>query len=252
VAGATAVCTERTLNNSRVALGSVLAEEDIKQMAKGTLFWGLGMSETFGPYSRGDELRAPGYPLCSPIDHVADRFELRVADENDQPVADGEIGEIQVRGYALTPALHKLEREGYFTADGFYHTGDQGLVQGKRVHFVGRGGDMIKTAGSNVSPAEVELEMQQLNGVHNAYVVGLPDAERGQLVVAAVVPRDGAVLDFEQIQAQLKQRLSAYKVPRRYVAIAREEVPVLHSNKVSRRLLEGLLAEKLGMTVKPA
>lgn len=246
VAGATATCTERTLNNSRVAMGSVLADEDLQLMAKAKPFWGLGMSETFGPYSYGDELRAPGYPLCAPMDHVADGFELRVADESNNQVGEGEIGEIQVRGYAVTPALHKLEREGYFTADGFYHTGDRGLVQGSRINFVGRGGDMIKTVGSNVSPAEVELELQQLEGVHNAYVVGLPDRERGQLVVAAVIPREGAVLDFEHIQAQLKQRLSSYKVPRLYVAITREELPMLPSNKVSRRLLETFLAGRLG------
>jgi acyl-CoA synthetase (AMP-forming)/AMP-acid ligase II len=246
VAGATTVCTERTLNNSRVAMGSVLAPEDLQLMAKSKPYWGLGMSETFGPYSYGDELRAPGYPLCAPMDHIADGFELRVVDEENQPVADGEIGEIQLRGYAVTPALHKLERDGYFTPDGFYRTGDRGLVQGTRINFVGRGGDMIKTAGSNVSPAEVELEMQQLDGIHNAYVVGLPDAERGQLVVAAVVAREGAQLDFERIQTQLKQRLSAYKVPRLYTEIAREDVPMLHSNKVSRRLLETMLAQKFG------
>ena len=89
----------------------------------------------------------------------------------------------------------------YFTADGYYHTGDMGLVEGSRIHFIGRNGDMIKTDGSNVSPAEVEMEMQLLPGVHSAYVVGVPDKERGQLVVAAVVPRDGAALDFADIQA---------------------------------------------------
>jgi acyl-CoA synthetase (AMP-forming)/AMP-acid ligase II len=180
------------------------------------------------------------------MDHIADGFELRVVDDNNQPVAEGATGDIQIRGYGVTPALHKLERDGFFTPDGFYRTGDRALKQGSRILFTGRGGDMIKTAGSNVSPAEVELEMQQLDGVHNAYVVGLPDAERGQLVVAAVVAREGATLDFEQIQLLLKQRLSAYKVPRLYAEITREEVPMLHSNKVSRRLLEALLAEKFG------
>jgi acyl-coenzyme A synthetase/AMP-(fatty) acid ligase len=252
VAGATTCCTEKTMSNSRVAMGSVLAAEDLQLMAQARPYWGLGMSETFGPYSYGNELRAPGYPLCAPLDHIADGFELRVADENNNQVGDGEIGEIQVRGYEVAPALHKLGREGYYTPDGFYRTGDRGLVEGRRVNFVGRGGDMIKTAGSNVSPAEVELEMQQLEGVHNAYVVGLPDRERGQLVVAAVIPRDGAVLDFDRIQTQLKQRLSSYKVPRQYVAIERDEVPMLHSNKVSRRLLEALLAKKLGREVKSA
>ena len=236
VAGATTNCTERTLNNSRVSMGSVLAAEDMQLIGATKPYWSLGMSETFGPYSYGDELRAAGYPLAAPLDHTADGFELRVADQDNHQVGDGETGEIQVRGYALTPALHKLDREAYFTPDGFFRTGDRGLVDGSRIHFIGRSGDMIKTAGSNVSPAEVELEMQQLEGVHNAYVVGLPDRERGQLVVAAVIAREGATLNFEQIQASLKARLSSYKVPRLYVEIARDELPVLHSNKVSRRL----------------
>ena len=160
-------------------------------MAGATMIWGLGMSETLGPYSYGDELRAPGYPLCAPMDHFADGFEVRVADARGPAgAATGEVGEIQVRGYAVTPGLHKMRARRIFTADGFYHTGDMGLFQGSRLLFIGRGGDMIKTAGSNVSPAEVEMEMQQLDGVQSAYVVGLPDTERGQLVAAAVVPGD--------------------------------------------------------------
>lgn len=244
--GATTVCTERTLNNSRIAMGSVLAAEDMQLMAAARPYWGLGMSETIGPYSWGDELRVPGYLMCAPMDHFADRYDVRVADEEGNQVGDGEVGEIQVRGYPVTTGLHKIEREEYFTPDGFYHTGDMGLVEGSRVHFVGRNGDMIKTMGSNVSPAEVEMELQALEGVHSAYVVGLPDKERGQLVVAAVVPREGAKLDFADIEATLRKRLSSYKVPRAYVEITREEVPMLHSNKVSRRQIETLMASKLG------
>jgi acyl-CoA synthetase (AMP-forming)/AMP-acid ligase II len=245
-AGATSICTEKTLNNSRVAMGSVLAEEDMKLLAQAKPYWALGMSETLGPYAYSDILRAPGYPLCAPLDHFADRYEVRVADEAGRQVGDGETGEIQVRGYALTPGLHKVERAEYFTPDGYYHTGDMGLVEGSRVHFIGRNGDMVKTAGANVSPAEVEIEMQALEGVHSAYVVGIPDRERGQLLVAAVVARDGMTLDFDAIQKTLRQRLSSYKVPRAYVSITREEVPLLHSNKVSRRQIEAMLAKKLG------
>lgn len=246
VIGATSVCTEATSTSSLLAMGSVLTEEDLKAFPNLDIKWALGMTETLGPYSYGDVLRVPGYPLCSPLDHIADEFEIRVADDEGNLVADGEIGEIQVRGYALTPALHKVERSGCFTPDGFYHTGDRGLVEGKRIHFVGRTGDVIKTASANVSPAEVEMEMQHLEGVHSAYVVGLPDRERGQLVAAAVVPRGGVVLDFAEIQAKLRERLSGYKVPRAFVAITREEVPMLHSNKVAQRQIERLLAQKLG------
>jgi acyl-CoA synthetase (AMP-forming)/AMP-acid ligase II len=246
VAGGVAACTERTLSNSRVAMGSVLADEDVALMGQSKPYWGLGMSETLGPYSYGDELRAPGRPMCAPLDHWAPGYEVRVVDEQDRPVPDGGVGEIQIRGYPVTPGLHKIERAEYFTPDGFYRTGDMALVEGARVHFIGRNGDMIKTAGSNVAPAEVEMEMQALEGVHSAYVVGLPDAERGQLVVAAVVPREGATLDFGEIEAKLRKQLSSFKVPRAYIQIAREEVPLLHSNKVARRQIATMIAERLG------
>lgn len=246
-AGAAVICGERLLSDSQIAMGSVLSEDDLEKLsAQPKPWWGLGMSETLGPYSYGDEFRAKGYPVCAPMDHFADGYEIRIADENNEPVADGEIGEMQVRGYPLAPALHKIERSEHYTPDGFYHTGDMCLIEGERVHFVGRGGDMIKTAGSNVSPAEVEMEMQALDGVHNAYVVGLPDGERGQLVVAAVVPREGASLDFASIEREMRARLSSYKVPREYIELQREDVPMLHSNKVARREIERIAAERLG------
>jgi len=247
IAGAVTVCSSRTLNNSRFSVGAVLADEDLKLLSASKPYWGLGMTETLGPYSYGDVHRVPGYPVCAPMDHWADGFEVRIVDESNQPVSDGGTGEIQVRGPAITPALHKVKREDYLTPDGFLRTGDMGLVEGARVHFVGRNGDMIKTSRSNVSPAEVEMEMQTLDGVHNAYVVGLPDDERGQLVVAAVVARDDNVtLDFAAIETKLRQRLSSYKVPRAYLQIRRDEVPMLPSNKVARREVAKLMAQRLG------
>lgn len=248
MAGAATLCTEGTSTSNRMAMGSVLAEDDLQRLQTFMKppFWGLGMTETLGPYTYGNIARAPGYPVCAPMDNIAERYEVRIADANDRPVADGERGEMQVRGYPVAPGLHKIERSACFTPDGYYHTGDMCLVEGSRIHFVGRDGDMIKTGGSNVSPAEVEMEMQSLEGVHNAYVVGLPDKERGQLVVAAVVPRDGVTLDFTDIEVQLRKRLSSYKVPRAYVAITHAEVPMLPSNKVSRRQIEQLVADRLG------
>jgi acyl-CoA synthetase (AMP-forming)/AMP-acid ligase II len=180
---------------------------------------------------------------------VADGFEIRVADSNDEPVADGERGEMQVRGYPLTPGLHKVERDSCFTPDGYYRTGDMCERHGSRILFVGRDGDMIKTANSNVSPAEVELELQSLPGVHLAYVVGLPDAERGQIVAAGVIAREGAVLDFGAIEAEMRRRLSGYKVPRAWAELTHDEVPMLPSNKVARRQLVPLLASRLGREV---
>lgn len=245
-AGATTVCTERTSTDSRIAMGSVLADDDAYTLPEGWTIWALGMTETIGPYSYGDVMRVPGYPLCAPLDHIAEGFEVRVVDSHGNPVADGQKGEIQVRGYALTPGLHKIERHEFFEPDGFYRTGDMGVVQGGRILFVGREGDMIKTGNSNVSPAEVEMEIQRLDGVHSAYVVGIPDPARGQLLVAAVVPRDGAALDTERLREALRERLSSFKVPREYVVFRREDVPMLPSNKVARREIEKIVARKLG------
>ena len=109
----------------------------------------------------------------------------------------------------------------------------------------GRDGDMIKTGNSNVSPAEVELEMQSLEGVHNAYVVGLPDKERGQIVVAAVVPRDGVTLDLTDIEVQLRKRLSSYKVPRRVLFVQESDLELTASNKVKTAPLRELAARRL-------
>jgi acyl-CoA synthetase (AMP-forming)/AMP-acid ligase II len=249
VAGAVTMCSGRTLRNSRFSVGSVLAEEDLKLMSATKPYWGLGMTETLGPYAYGDVHRVPGRPVCAPMDHWADSFEVRIVDADNRPVGEGGSGEIQVRGPAVTTALHKIRREDFFTADGFLRTGDMGLIDGSRVHFIGRNGDVVKTAGSNVSPAEVEMEMQALEGVHNAYVVGLPDRERGQLLVAAVVARDNSVkLDIADMEAQLRQRLSSYKVPRVILQLDRDEIPMLPSNKVARREIATLLAQRLGRT----
>ncbi|WP_395331440.1 class I adenylate-forming enzyme family protein [Novosphingobium sp. BL-8H] len=247
--GAVTTCTERTLSNSRFAMGSVLAEEDLERIRGPQPWWGLGMSETLGPYGWGDEFRVPGRPVCAPMDHFAPGYDIRIADEDGRSVGDGEVGEMQVRGPAVAPALHKIDPAEHYTADGYLHTGDLCLVEdradGRRIHFVGRGGDMIKVSGSNVSPAEVEMELQALDSVHSAYVVGLPDRERGALLVAALVPRDGAVLDMTAIEARMRDSLSGYKVPRAWVELTREDVPLLHSNKVARREIARIVAARL-------
>ena len=244
--GAVTVCSDKTLNNNRLAIGSVMAEEDLKLMKGAPPYWGLGMTETLGPYAWSEEFRAPGYPVCAPMDNFTEGLDIRVANEADEAVTDGEIGEVQLRGYAFATGLHKMERSEHFTADGYYRTGDLVFVQGTRLLFAGRNGDMIKSASSNVSPAEVELELQEQEGVQNAYVVGIPDRERGQLVVAAVVPREGARLDFGAIEAELRRRLSSYKVPRAYETFAPEQIPMLASNKVARRQIEQLMIDRLG------
>ena len=103
----------------------------------------------------------------------------------------GEHGELCIRGPYVMQRYYKRSREECFDADGWFHTGD--LVRTDAdgfYYFIGRRGSMIKTAGANVSPAEVEKAIARVSGGSTAYVLGIPDPERGQAVVA-VIATDG-------------------------------------------------------------
>ncbi|MCV7101565.1 class I adenylate-forming enzyme family protein [Mycobacterium palustre] len=159
-------------------------------------------------------------------------FETKVAD----PDAAG-VGELCIRGPYVMQGYYKRSREECFDADGWFHTGDLVRVDADGFYyFVGRRGAMIKTAGANVSAAEVENAIARVTGAE-AYVVGLPDPERGELVAAVVVePR----LDEAALRRRLASELSAYKIPKRFVAVPRAEIPLLSSGKVDTRRLTKL------------
>ncbi len=130
------------------------------------------------------------------------------------PVRDGEPGEICVRGEDVCVGMLKRERSTVFDADGWYHAGDLGRFDGGELFFMGRLSDTLKASGMNVTPREVELAIESLEGVQQAVVVGIPHADRGQEVAAAVVPAAGVDLDSECILNHLRPLLSSYKLPR--------------------------------------
>ena len=120
-------------------------------------------------------------------------IERRVVDpETGAEVPPGEVGELHLRGGALMTGFYKVDRREVFTADGFYPTKDLVRIDADGyVYFVGRTGDMIKTNSANVSRLEVEAALNALPEVELSLVAGLPDAELGEMVVAAVVPAAG-------------------------------------------------------------
>jgi acyl-CoA synthetase (AMP-forming)/AMP-acid ligase II len=136
---------------------------------------------------------------------------------------------------------YRRSREDCFDADGWFHTGDLVRTDPDGFHyFVGRRDSMIKTAGANVAPAEVERAIAKVAGGAVAHVVGIPDAERGQIVAAVVVAEDGTEFDESALKDALKAELSAYKIPRRFVALSRAEVPLLSSGKIDVPRLKAL------------
>jgi acyl-CoA synthetase (AMP-forming)/AMP-acid ligase II len=153
-----------------------------------------------------------------------------------------EHGELCIRGPYLMQGYYKRSREECFDADGWFHTGDLVRTDADGYHyFVGRRGSMIKTAGANVSPAEVEKALARISAGAPAYVLGLPDSDRGQAVVA-VIATDGAV-DESSLRNELKRELSAYKIPKRIVAVPPARIPVLSSGKVDMKRLAAVFDE---------
>jgi acyl-CoA synthetase (AMP-forming)/AMP-acid ligase II len=134
-----------------------------------------------------------------------------------------------------------------FDADGFFHTGDAGFVDADGfVHWEGRRTEMIKTGGANVSPAEIEVQLRACPPVKLSRVIGVPDARLDEIVVACITLKDGAEADADDIRAFLKERVAAYKVPKRVLFFADGEIPMTTSDtKVRDDALLALVRERL-------
>ncbi|MDT5016978.1 MAG: hypothetical protein QOD39_3138, partial [Mycobacterium sp.] len=169
-------------------------------------------------------------------------FDTKVIDPDTERVVDvSEVGELCIRGPYLMQGYYKRSREECFDADGWFHTGDLVRTDDEGfVYFIGRRGAMIKTAGANVAPAEVEKAIAKVTGGAVAHVIGLPDADRGQLVAAVIALDGGAHFAQDALRELLKGELSAYKIPRRFVAVPASQIPVLSSGKVDIARLTGL------------
>jgi fatty-acyl-CoA synthase len=156
----------------------------------------------------------------------------------------GEVGEFRVKGY-VTPGYYRdpeLDRAA-FDAEGYFVTGDLGLVgDDGRVRFRGRLKEMIKTGGINVAPLEVESVLLAHPAVNQAYVVGVPDRDKGELTVAAVELREGATATAATLTAFCRERLATYKVPAHIVFRKADEFPRTPTGKVHKPQLREELA----------
>ncbi len=202
-----------------------------------TILERYGMSETImltsNPYlaSQGERRGGTvGFPLPG--------VSLRVCDPADQPLPVGDIGGIQVqgpnvfKGYWRMPEKTKEE----FTEDGYFRTGDVGKVDERGyVSIVGRSKDLIISGGYNVYPAEIEGYINEMGGVAESALVGVPHPDFGEVGVAVVVRKPGAALDGEQIIATLKSKLANFKIPKRCYVV--DDLPRNTMGKVQKNLL---------------
>jgi acyl-CoA synthetase (AMP-forming)/AMP-acid ligase II len=174
--------------------------------------------------------------------------ELRVVDPTTgAAVEEGGWGELAVRGPTLMRRYLGRTPEECFDAAGFFRTGDMGWVDGDGyLHYEGRRTEMIRTAGANVSPAEIEVQLRACPDVKLARIVGVPDPRVDQIVVACIVRTDGSEAGEADIQAFLRERVSGYKVPRHVLFFVDGEIPMTGSEaKVRDDGLLALVADRL-------
>ncbi len=154
---------------------------------------------------------------------------------------DSSEGEFLVRGPNIMQGYYGRERWQCFDADGWFHTGDRMRIDADGdFYFLGREGDIIRTSGAQVSPREVEGAISDCTGGGMSLVIGVPDPQRGQVVTAVLV--DAVGTDENALRDALAQRLSPYKIPRRFVHLTEAELPTLSSGKVDLKKLVELVS----------
>jgi acyl-CoA synthetase (AMP-forming)/AMP-acid ligase II len=198
---------------------------------------GYGLTETTGTVSmcRHDD---PPEVIAETVGRPLPGVEVRVVDDERRDVAQGQPGELLVRGFNVM--------KGYFNnptataeaidADGWLATGDVGLVDGGgNIRITDRKKDMFIVGGFNAYPAEIENALLGHPAVAQVAVVGVPDERLGEVGLAFVVARPGMAVDPDEVVAWCKPRLANFKVPRRVIVV--DSLPLNPSGKVMKFVL---------------
>jgi fatty-acyl-CoA synthase len=156
-----------------------------------------------------------------------------------QPVPAGQVGEFTVTGKYLVPGYwDDPERTAAAFQNGYYIPRDLAFIDDDgRVHFEGRLTEMIKSGGINVAPAEVENFLTTHPDILEAYVVGAPCPNAGQIPIGYVQRRPGSSVSADEILAFCRQWIAGYKIPHEFVFVEEEEVPRTSTGKVVKREL---------------
>ena len=166
----------------------------------------------------------------------------------EEPVPDGESGELMVRGHGVMRGYYNkpAETAAVLTPEGWLHTGDLALrTPDGYYRITGRIKDMIIRGGENVYPREIEEFLYTLPDVVDVQVIGVPDERYGEEIMAWIKVRDGAQLDTESVRAFCSGRIAHYKVPR-YVHVT-DEFPMTVTGKVQKFMMRETAIELLGL-----
>jgi malonyl-CoA/methylmalonyl-CoA synthetase len=201
-----------------------------------TLLTRYGLSETLiltsQPYQPVSARRA------GTVGRALPGVQLRICDDKDRPLPAGQAGHVQAKGPSVFKGYWRLPQRTAddFTGDLWFRTGDLGFLDPDgELTLVGRSKDVVISGGCNVYPAEVEGPLNEMPGVAESAVIGVPHPDLGEGLVAVVVPAAGARLDAAAMIAALKERIAGYQVPKRIVVAA--ELPRDATGKVRKQSL---------------
>lgn len=195
---------------------------------------GYGMTETMGVTSTMSgviyDLSPKSAGVISPI------VEIRFVDGDGKVLEEGQAGEIQLRSVVCTPGYwEKPEANAQlFTADGWMHTGDVGLLDADSfLHITGRIKEIVIRGGENIFPGEIEDAAYRHEAVQEAVVFGVDDPDMGEELAMVCYPRPGATLDAHALRRFLDEQLAGYKVPK-FITIAPAPLPRNASEKLHK------------------
>jgi acyl-CoA synthetase (AMP-forming)/AMP-acid ligase II len=176
-----------------------------------------------------DKLGSVGKPIL--------HTEVRIVDENDNPLPANEVGEITIRGPKVCKGYWRDEEATHKTLrGGWLHTGDLGkLDEDGYLYIVDRLKDVIISGGENIASSEVERVVYEHEAVVEVAVVGSPHERWGEVPVAYVVLKEGASVDVDELDAHCRERLAKYKTPKGFRIV--DQLPRNPSGKVLKRVL---------------
>jgi long-chain acyl-CoA synthetase len=196
---------------------------------------GYGLSETspVASFNHPDKENKAG-SIGTPIEGV----EMKLLDDDRNEVAEGEVGEIAIKGHNIMKGYwNREEATAEAIQDGWFLTGDMGKVDEDGFYFiVDRKKELIIRGGYNVYPREVEEVLYEHPAVQEAAVIGVPDDEMGEEVGAAVVLKDGEELEADELKDYVKKEVAAYKYPRQIWFV--DELPKGPTGKILKREIE--------------
>ncbi len=195
--------------------------------------YGLSESSPVASFNRPDRERKPG-SIGIPIEGV----DMKVVDDDGNDIAQGEVGEILIRGHNVMKGYwNKPDATGETLIDGWLHTGDMAKIDEDGYFFiVDRKKDLIIRGGYNVYPREIEEVLYEHPAVREAAVIGVKDDSLGEEVGAAVALKDGEDVSAQELREFVKEQVAAYKYPRRVWFV--DDLPKGPTGKILKREIE--------------